>query len=228
VADALNQSVHTIHLATTSVGESEIKQRIRILLKEGDFFNQVREGLQQEPNKKKYEGCQLSTNGSLLYNNRSYVPNSVDPKHLIMDEFHRRPYVGNTSYKKTITMVRKLYYWSIMKQYIVEYISKCLECQQVKVEHKHLAGVLKPFPFPEWKWETISMDFITGLMKTVRKHDSIMVVVDNLSKETQFIPIKSTLKAIDVVDIFVKDIFRLHGLPRTIISYRDEKFTSSL
>jgi hypothetical protein len=114
-----------------------------------------------------------------------------------------------------------------MKQDIVEYIAKCLECQQVKVEHKHPTGLLQPLQIPEWKWETISMDFITGFPRTVRKHDAIMVVVDKLSKETHFIPIKSTFKAIDVANIFMKEIFRLHGLPKTIISDRDAKFTSS-
>jgi hypothetical protein len=70
--------------------------------------------------------------------------------------------VGHPGYQKMITTVRQLYYWPRMKQDIVEYISKCLECQQVKVEHKHPAGLLQPLPIPEWKWETISMDFITG------------------------------------------------------------------
>jgi hypothetical protein len=97
----------------------------------------------------------------------------------------------------------------------------------VKVEHKHPAGLLQPLQIPEWKWETISMDFITGFPKTIKKHDAIMVVVDKLSKATHFIPIKSTFKAIDVANVFIKEIFRLHGLPKTIISDRDAKFTSS-
>jgi hypothetical protein len=70
------------------------------------------------------------------------------------------------------------------------------------------------------------MDFITSLPMKVIQHDEIMVVVDKLSKETHFIPIKSTFKAIDFSNIFLKDFFRLHGLPKTIISDRDTKFTS--
>jgi hypothetical protein len=113
-----------------------------------------------------------------------------------------------------------------MKQFIAEYIAKYLECQHVKVEHKHLAGLLQPLPIPEWKWETISMDFITSLPRTIKKHDVIMVVVDKLSNETHFILIKSTFKVIDVANIFMKEIFILHGLPKTIILDRDAKFTS--
>jgi hypothetical protein len=72
----------------------------------------------------------------------------------------------------------------------------------------------------------ISMDFIIGFPRIVKKHDAIMVLVDNLREVAHFIPIKSNLKAIDVANIFMKEIFRLHGLPKTIISDRDAKFTS--
>ena len=95
-----------------------------------------------------------------------------------------------------------------------EYISKCMKCQQVKVEHQHLAGLLQPFPVLEWKWEVISMDFIMGLPMTLRQHDSIMVVVDKLTKAAHFIPFKSTHKTDDIAKIFMKEIFKLHGFPK--------------
>jgi hypothetical protein len=75
-------------------------------LQEDKFFNLVKEGLQQEPNMKKYEEYQLTTDEILLYNNMLYVPNSIELKHLIMDEFHWRPYVGHPGYQKMITTVR--------------------------------------------------------------------------------------------------------------------------
>jgi hypothetical protein len=71
------------------------------------------------------------------------------------------------------------------------------------------------------------MDFIIGLPKSTKPNDAIMVVVDKLSKDSHFIPVKSTCKAIDIVIIFMKEIFRLHGMPKEIISDRDMKFTSS-
>lgn len=77
-----------------------------------------------------------------------------------------------------------------MKIDIVGFIAKFIECQKVKLEHHHRAGLLQPLPIPEWKWEVISMDFIIGLPKTKRHHDSIKVVVDKLSKGSHFIPIK--------------------------------------
>ena len=98
-----------------------------------------------------------------------------------------------------------------------EYISRCMKCQQVKVEHQHPAGLLQPLPVSEWKWEVISMDFIARLPMTWRQHDSIMVLVDKLTKATHFIPVNSTHKTDDIANIFMKEIFKLHGLPKAII-----------
>ena len=106
-----------------------------------------------------------------------------------MDELHKRPYLGHPGYHKMITATRKQFYWPGMKKYIVEYLAKCIECQQVKAEHRHPARLLHPLPILEWKWETISMDFITGLPTSTKQNDAIMVVVDKLSKSTHFIPI---------------------------------------
>ena len=97
-------------------------------------------------------------------------------------------------------MHSRKYFWPGMKNDIAKYISKCMKCQQqVKVENQHATGLLQPFPVPEWKWEVISMDFITGLPMTWRQHDSIMVVVDKLTKATHFISIKTTYKTDSIV-----------------------------
>ena len=70
------------------------------------------------------------------------------------------------------------------------------------------------------------MEFIIGFQMTVKNHNSIMVVVGTLSKEAQFIPVNSTHKATDIANVFMKEIFRLHGFPNEIVSYRHSKFTS--
>jgi hypothetical protein len=114
-----------------------------------------------------------------------------------------------------------------MKKEIVEYITRCMEFQKVKAEHRHPVGLLQPLPIPEWKWEVVTMDFITGFPRIGKQHDSIMVVVDKLMKASHFIPLKTTHKVADVVNIFVKEIACLHGIPKTIVSDRDPKFTSN-
>jgi len=87
--------------------------------------------------------------------------------------------------------------------------------------------MLHPIPISEWKWETISIGFIIGLPKSTKENDDIMVVVDKLNKDAHFIPIKSTCKEIDISNIFMKEIFILHNMPKEIISYIDRKFTSN-
>eukprot|EP00253_Pinus_taeda_P032776 PITA_32776 len=113
-----------------------------------------------------------------------------------------------------------------MKRDVVEYLARCLECQQVKAENQHPAGLLQPLPIPEWKWETITMDFITGFPKSKKNNDSIMVVVDKLSKSSNFIPVQSTYRAAQIANVFMQNISKLHRLPKTIISNCDVKFTS--
>jgi hypothetical protein len=154
--------------------------------------------LQQEPARAKYEGYPMTEGGLLTYRDRMYIPNHDDLKRFIMDELHKRPYTGHPGYQKMITATRKQFYWPGLKKDIAKYLSQCIECQQVKAEHRHPTGLLHPLPIPEWKWETISMDFITGLPTSTKQNDVVMVVVDKLSKSSHFIPVKSTCKAIDI------------------------------
>lgn len=146
---------------------------------------------------------------------------------MVLDEYHRSNYAGHPRYQKMLTAIRKYYCCPGMRKDIEKYLNKCLECQQVKVEHRHPTGLMQPIPIPEWKWEVISLDFITGLPKSKRGNDSIMVFVDRLRNSTHFIPIQSTYKTVQIAYLFMCEIFRLHGIPKTIISDRDVKFTSA-
>jgi hypothetical protein len=81
---------------------------------------------------------------------------------------HKVSYIGHQGYQKTIAAIKKQYYWPGMKNEVVYFISKCLECLKVKVEHKHPTSFLHPFPIPEWKWEVVTMDFITKIPITTK------------------------------------------------------------
>ena len=89
-----------------------------------------------------------------------------------------------------------------MKNDAAEYIARCMECQKVKFEHRHLAGLLQPFPITEWKWDVVTMDFITKLPKTILQNDAIMVLVDKLTKEAHFIPVRQVTKKL-TLQIFI-------------------------
>jgi hypothetical protein len=102
-----------------------------------------------------------------------------------------------------------------------------LECQKVKVEHIHPTGLLQPLPILEWKWKVVTIDFITKMPRTNKQHDSIMVVVDKLTKVVHFIPVKLTHKESNIANVYMREISRLYGIPKTIVSDRDKKFTSN-
>jgi hypothetical protein len=111
-----------------------------------------------------------------------------------------------------------------MKREIARYISECDICQRVKASHLKIAGVLQPLPSPSWKWEDISMDFIVGLPNTSQRHDSIWIIVDRLTKTAHFLPMHTTYNAKKYAEIYLDQIVRLHGVPKTIISNRGAQF----
>lgn len=113
-----------------------------------------------------------------------------------------------------------------MKRDIVQFVARCLECQQVKLDHCYLAGLLQPHDIPMTKWEIISMDFIIGLPLTSQRRNAILVVVDKLTKSDHFISIRDTYEVADVAQVFINEIIRFHGVPKKIISDRDSRFTS--
>jgi hypothetical protein len=119
---------------------------------------------------------------------------------------HNVPYAGHLGYQKIIAAVKSQYYWSGMKKEVAYFIAKCLECQTVKAEHKHPTGLLQPLPILKWKWEVVTMDFITKLPTTNKQHDSIMLVVDKLTKVAHFILVKLTHKATNIADIYMREI----------------------
>jgi hypothetical protein len=122
--------------------------------------------------------------------------------------------------------VKERFWWSNMKRDIAEYIAKCDVCSRVKVEHQKPAGLLQPLRVPDWKWDQIGMDFITGLPRSKSGYDSIWVIVDRLTKIAHFIPVKTTYTSAKMADIYMKRIVCLHGVPNSIVSDRGTQFTS--
>ena len=113
-----------------------------------------------------------------------------------------------------------------MKVQITTYVGKCLTYAKVKVEYQKPSGLLQQQDIPEWKWEQITMEFITELPKMKGGHDTIWVIVDRLTKSARFLPMKETDKMEKLTSTYIKEIVRLHGVPISIISDRDSRFTS--
>ncbi|KAL0546096.1 hypothetical protein IC582_016001 [Cucumis melo] len=122
--------------------------------------------------------------------------------------------------------LKRVYWWRNIKREVAEFVSKCLVRQQVKAPRQKPTGLLQPLSVSEWKWENVSMDFITRLPRTLRGFTVIWVVVDRLTKLAHFIPRKSTYTASKWAQLYMSEIARLHGVPVSIVSNRDARFVS--
>ncbi|KAL5576947.1 hypothetical protein UlMin_018646 [Ulmus minor] len=141
----------------------------------------------------------VSTDGILHYKCRLCIPNDAQFKEQLLSEAHATPYSVHPGATKMYQDLKERFWWS---------------------------GELQPIEIPEWKWDQITMDFVVGLPKTTKCHDAIWVVVDRLTKSAHFISIKTTFSLEQLADLYMQEIVRLHGVPKSIVSDRDARFTS--
>ena len=168
----------------------------------------------------------INGSGGLLYKNRLCVLNNMELKKKILYESHNTVFTMHSGSNKMYQNMKQSYWWQGMKKDISEYVAKCLTCQQVKAEHQVTSGLLNPLPIPQWKWDNITMDFVSDFPLTQKKHDVIWVIVDRLTKSAPFLPIRLDYSMDRLADLYVNEIVILHGIPVSIVSDRDPRFTS--
>ncbi|KAI3762252.1 hypothetical protein L1987_52677 [Smallanthus sonchifolius] len=123
---------------------------------------------------------------------RMWIPHMGEFRVKVLDGAHKSQYSIYPGTTKMYQDLRQDYWWPGMKFDIMKYVAKCLTCSQVKAEHQKPYGRLQPLDIPEWKWEHITMDFITKQPKTAKGYDTIWVIVDRLTKSAHFLPIRET------------------------------------
>ena len=163
---------------------------------------------------------------SLYFQNRLCVPTDNEMKKELLHEAYNLVCTMHLGGNKMYQDLKQYYWWRGMKRDVTEYVSKCLMCQQVKVEHQVPSGLLNPIPIPQWKWDNIAMDFVFGLLLKQKKHDSIWVIIDRLTKSIYFIPVKIDYSMDRLVELYVDEIVRMHGVPLSIVLDRDPIFKS--
>lgn len=163
--------------------------------------------------------------GLLLYQGRVVVPDSQELKNHICKSRHDSMVAGHPGATKTIALIKRDYYWPKMDSDIKLYVSECPDCQRNKPRRHRPYGELKSLDIPNGPWEDISMDFVVGFPK-IGKMDAIWNIVDRFTKQAHFVPIPTTITARGLAGLFKTHIFRVHGIPRSILSDRDSKFTS--
>nr|GEY58111.1 DNA/RNA polymerases superfamily protein [Tanacetum cinerariifolium] len=157
---------------------------------------------------------------------RLVVPNDASLREALLTEAHSSPFSIHSGSTKMYHDLKQHFWWSGMKRDVATFVSRCLICQQVKIGHQRASGLLQPLDIAVWKWGEISMDFVTGLPRTQRRHDAIWVVVDRLTKSAHFLPICKDYSVSKLAETFQQEIVRLHGTPSAIVSDRDPRFAS--
>jgi hypothetical protein len=126
----------------------------------------------------------------LWFDDRLVVPKDQELKNKLMDEAHLSKLSIHLGSSKIYQELRPRYWWTKMKKEIAAYVARCDTCCRVKDLHMRPAGLLQPLSVPDWKWDDINIDFITGLPTTPKGNDSILVIVDRLTKSAHFLPVK--------------------------------------
>jgi len=197
-------------------------QKILAEVEEDAELQKIIKGLKENPGKQgqyTLEHGRLHHKGRLVLSaNSAWIPR-------LLAEYHTTSTGGHSGVFRTYRRISQSLYWIGMKKMVTDFVAACLVCQQ----HKYLAsspqGLLQPLPIPNAVWEDISLDFIVRLPKS-NGYDSVLVVVDRLSKYGHFIPIKHPYSAKSIAEVFAKEIVRLHGIPASIVSDRDPTFLS--
>ena len=164
--------------------------------------------------------------GFLFQGNTLCIP-SCSLRLSILDESHGGTLGGHFGEAKTLALVKANFFWPKLEKDIARFVKKCVVCMMAKT-HGNNAGLYTPLPIPNMPWEEVSLDFVLGLPRTQRNKDSILVVVDRFSKMAHFVPCNKSNDASHITDLYFKEIVRLHGIPKTMVSDRDSKFLSHL
>jgi hypothetical protein len=224
----LNQQLEALNLSIVSHGF------LATLEAKPTLLDQIREAQKNDPdmhgilkNMKQGKAACFTEDehGTLRNENRVCVPDDRELKQLILQEAHESPYSIHPGSTKMYLDLKEKYWWVSMKWEIAEFVALCDVCQRVKEEHQRPVGLLQPLQVPEWKWDEIGIDFITGLPKIQGGYDSIWVVVDRLTKVARFIPVKTTYGGNKLAELYFARIVSLHGVPKKIVSDRGSQFT---
>jgi hypothetical protein len=156
------------------------------------------------------------------------IPNTGTLRQECMQDCHDATFAGHMGITKTIKLAERTFWWPNMKADIERFVKTCVHCQRSKSTNRKPAGLLSPLPIPGRRWECVTMDWITGLPVTEDKYDAIAVFVDKLTKMVRLAPCRTTDGALETAELLLDVLFKSHGMPRTIVSDRDPRFTSQL
>lgn len=155
--------------------------------------------------------------GVIRHKGKIWLGNHKEAHNAVLLALHSSGLGGHSGVTATYHKIKSLFAWPGMKQDVQNYVAACQTCSQAKPEHGRLPGLLQPLPVPPQAWHTVSLDFIEGLPKS-KSFDTILVVIDKFSKYGHFIPLAHPYTALSVAQTFISNIYKLHGLPKMLLS----------
>jgi hypothetical protein len=164
--------------------------------------------------------------GVLRHKGRVWLGSHKSAHDAVLQALHNSGLGGHSGRLATYHKVKHLFSWPHMRRDIDNFVQQCSTCQQAKSEHCKIPELLQPLPIPTEAWHTVSLDFIEGLPSSYH-YDTILVVIDKLTKYGHFIPLKHPFSAVSVARIFLDNVYKLHGMPKVLISDRDKIFVST-
>lgn len=166
-------------------------------------------------------------NGVIKYKDRIWVGRNELAQRHILQALHASALEGHSGIHATYHRVKTMFAWPQMKAAVTSFVQACQICQQAKTEHVKLPGLLQPLPVPTQAWQSVSLDFIEGLPNS-NSYDVLLVVIDRFSKYAHFIPLSHPYTTLQVAQAYMNNVYKLHGLPQSIVSDRDKVFTAKL
>ncbi|GJS35750.1 reverse transcriptase domain-containing protein [Tanacetum coccineum] len=201
--------------------ETQIEAQKPENIKKEDVGGMIRKDIPKEK-------LEPRTDGTLCLNGRCWLPCYGNLRTVIMHESYKSKYSIHLGLDKMYQDMKKLYWWPNMKADIATYVSKCLTCAKVKAEHQRPSGLLVQPELPQWKWDNITMDFVTKLPKSSQGYDTIWVIVDRLTKSTIFTLMRETDSMEKLTRVYLKEVVTRHGIPVLIICDRDPSYHASI
>ncbi len=228
VADALSRNpmyLGTVAAVSTVKIDDEEFESWKEAYRVDDKLSAIIERLQRKEN---VRGYFINQQGILCIqidatSSRTVVP--VGKQAQIMQAYHKPMIRGHPGVERTFELISRIYWWKLMKKSIKEFVSECSVCQVMKNETAKVKGLLRPIPIPERKWQQVTTDLVTDLPVS-NGYTAVAVFVDRLTKYCRFVPCTKEVTAVQYARMFFDNVFRNFGMPESIISDRDPRFTS--
>jgi hypothetical protein len=224
-ADALSRKFeesHALHTLTTFT--HDVRSKICESQEKDSETQQKVQEIRKDPQAHPH----FQEKGGVLYHKgRIYLPGGDELAKDLIKECHDTLQAGHGGVSKTYQKLKKLFFWKGMKKDVKTYVKECPTCQANKYERIKPPGLLQPLPIPEGAWQDISMDFIENLPRSGKK-ESIFVIVDRFTKYAHFVALPKDYTTHKVLDVFLENVVKLHGLPKSVVSDRDSLFLNQL